>query len=72
MNDRQTMINQVNGIINFLSVKDKEKLPKKLIKFFHENSNIAPEYVIDPSINLKEQNLSDETLLILEYISKFL
>jgi len=72
MNDNQTMINQINGIINCLPKSDKEKLPLELIKYFSENATTLPEESIDKNKSLEEQDITDETLLMLSYINNFL
>lgn len=72
MLENQNMINQINGIIYFLSMEDKKRLPEKFISFFSEHSNVSPKKIIDPSKSLKEQNLSDDSILMLAYINKLL
>lgn len=69
MNKYQVMIDQINGIIKCMSTKDKSKLPETLVKFFDEKAIREPSEVIDPMKPLKEQDISDETLIMLTYIN---
>lgn len=72
MSMRQVMIDEINGIISFLPLDDRNKLPESLVKFFSDNAKVLPHEVIDPAKKLKEQELSDETLIMLTYINKIL
>lgn len=72
MTENQEMINQINGILSFLSAEDKKKLPASLVKYFSDKANVPPNLVISPEKSLNEQKLTDETLLMLAYINKYL
>ena len=72
MSDMQMMINQINGIINCLPERDKEKLPDTLKKYFSENASVLPDEAIDKNKTLEQQNITDETLLMLSFINEIL
>lgn len=72
MNNKQTMLNQVNAIISFLPENERNILPQKLVDFFKDKATIAPEQALDISLPLGEQNLTDETMLMLYYINNLL
>lgn len=72
MSKNQIMIEQINGIIQALPERDRSKLPKTLIKYFNDNADSLPNEAIDITKRLEEQELSDETLVMLSYINKIL
>lgn len=69
---KQVMINEINGIITYMSPECKGKIPEKMIKYFKMNSNKMPNESIDLNKPLKDQNLDNQTILILAYINKML
>lgn len=60
---------EILTIINYMELKYKEKIPKKLVDFFERNK--AKDYVfdIDFSKALKEQKFSEKTLPLLAMIN---
>lgn len=72
MSKRQVMIDQINGIIDCLPNSEKSKLPESLISYFRDNAKVLPDEAINPMKDLKEQEISDETLVMLAYINKIL
>jgi len=72
VDNKQKMFNQVNALLTFLAEDDRKKLPQKLIDFFKEHANQPPTESLDISLPLAEQDLTDETLLMLYYINDIL
>ena len=72
MNSSQVMINQMNGIINLLVEKDREKLPESFKSYFEKNASVPPREAIDFNKKLEEQDLTDETLIMLVYLNNLL
>ena len=56
---------EVLVILNSLSKKDYEKIPKEYIKFFKENCNNSYEFKYDPKIDIKDLQLLPKTKQIL-------
>ena len=72
MKERQLMIEQVNGILHYFSEEGKARLPVNFVNFFEKNALKAPSEVINPNIPLAEQELCDDTMLMLVFINKIL
>lgn len=72
MNSMQVMINQINGIINQLVEEDRLKLPASFKNYFSKNATVPPKEAIDFNKKLEEQELSDETLVMLVYLNNLL
>ncbi|MBQ6860024.1 MAG: hypothetical protein IJO08_00040 [Clostridia bacterium] len=68
-NEQMKSYTEILTIINYMEMKYKEKIPKRLIEFFERNK--AKEYMfdIDFSKSLKEQNFSKQTLPLLAMIN---
>lgn len=56
---------EVLGILDLLDEEQKNRIPKKLKKFFENNKNQDYQVNIDSNIPLEEQNLLQETVDIL-------
>ena len=69
---KQTMINEINGIITYMSPECKKKIPANWIEYFQMNADVLPDKSIDPNKPLHEQNLDNQTILMLAYINKVL
>jgi hypothetical protein len=72
MNSAQVMINQINGIINQLVEEDGTRLPKSFIDYFAKNATVSPREAIDFSKKIEDQELSEETLVMLVYLNNLL
>ena len=72
MNSSQTMINQINGIINLLVEEDREKLPESFKNYFKKNASVPPREAIDFNKKLEDQELSEETIVMLVYLNHLL
>ena len=72
MNSSQIMINQINGIINLLVEEDRAKLPESFKKYFENNATVEPRIAIDFTKRIEEQELTDETLVMLVYLNHLL
>ncbi len=68
-NEQMKSYTEILTIINYMELKYKEKIPKKLVDFFERNK--AKDYVfnIDFSKALKEQKFSEKTLPLLAMIN---
>jgi hypothetical protein len=72
MKERQLMIEQVNGILHYFSDEGRARLPSNFVNFFKKNAQKSPSQVINPNVPLAEQDLCDDTLLMLVFINKIL
>lgn len=64
---------EVDVILEHLSKSDYEKIPEELIEAIKENKDDEYIWIYDETKELKEQNLSKDTISILSYINmKFL
>lgn len=60
---------EVNGIINLLDKREREKIPVKLREYFEKEKDIKYTKEIDASIPLKEQGLKRETIAIMAMLN---
>lgn len=60
---------EVNGIINLLDKREREKIPVKLREYFEKEKDIKYIKEIDASIPLKEQGLKRETIAIMAMLN---
>ena len=72
MINEQLMFNQINAIISLLPENEKKVLSPKFVLYFKEHANCEPEEALDFSKPLKEQELTDETLLMLYHLNNML
>ncbi len=74
MKDRGIIMNceqacaEMNFILNNLDLKDLEKIPKGLVRFFEENMDKSYKVNIDLNKPLYEQNLLEETKAFIKII----
>lgn len=57
----QMAYTEVYEILKYLNKKDLEKIPSKLIKFFHDNKSNSYKYIVDISKPFNEQTIRNET-----------
>lgn len=69
MMDNSFAYSEVLEILNNMDKKYVNKIPKKLIDYFNDNSSDNYIKHIDPNVDLKEQKLSKKTLDILALIN---
>ena len=60
---------EVDVILEHLSKSDYEKIPEELIEAIKENKDDEYIWIYDENKELKEQNLSKDTISILSYIN---
>lgn len=69
MMDNNYAYSEVLDILSNMDEKYVNKIPKRLIEYFNDNSSGSYKKHINPYIDLKEQNLSKKTLNILALIN---
>ena len=69
MIDYKKRLTEVEVILNHLSKKDFNKIPKELIDTISKNKDHEYVWNYDETKTLKEQNVSRDTIAILSYIN---
>lgn len=69
MLDYNKRLVEVSVILNHLSESDYNKIPKEVIKKIETNKDKEYVWIYDETKDLKEQNVSRDTLAILSYIN---
>jgi hypothetical protein len=52
--------------------EDRTRLPKSFIDYFAKNATVSPREAIDFSKKIEDQELSEETLVMLVYLNNLL
>lgn len=65
----QEACSEMDYIFENMNPIDKNKIPEKVIKFFKDNKSIFYEVNLDPSKNLEEQELKEETKAFITIIN---
>lgn len=60
---------EIDYIFEHMNPIDKNKIPQKVIKFFKDNKSIFYKVNLDPSKNLEEQELKEETKAFITIIN---
>ncbi len=68
--NNEKVISQVNQVINMLSRKAQDSIPKSLRDFFRDNDSHNPEYKITEK-DLFDENLEEETKQFIKVISEY-
>ncbi len=68
-NEEKIAYKQVITILDNMEPEYKEKIPKKLVKLFEENSDENYEFHLDLTRPLKEQELNSKTLVLLAMLN---
>ena len=68
-NEEKIAYKQVITILDNMEPEYKEKIPKKLVKLFEENSDENYEFHLDLTRPLKEQELNSKTLALLAMLN---
>lgn len=68
-NETKKAYSEVTAFLNLLNESDKAKIPTNLREFFEKNMDKSYIKQINPDIDIKDQNLMEETLAIIAMLN---